>query len=91
VLYGCLGHLITHTIGEALALFGIGLADPRDGRARQVNAETVGHQRGQLRLGQQLIVLSIQHERFDPRAILTAACASAYIKALQLLILNGQP
>jgi hypothetical protein len=70
VLDGRLGHLLAQDIDEGLTAFGVILADARDGRGGQAYTEEVGHQRGQAFLGQQLVVLQVEHAPRDAGAVL---------------------
>ncbi len=45
-------YLVAHDVGEALEAFGTILTDPGDGCRGQPHAEQIGHQRGEVFLGQ---------------------------------------
>ena len=47
VLERCRGHVVAHSIGEALIALGRLLADPGDGRGDQRHPEEIRHRLGQ--------------------------------------------
>jgi hypothetical protein len=61
---------IAHRGDAIMQARGAGAADAGEGGGGELDAEQIGHQLGQAILGQQLIVLKIEHEGGDGRAIL---------------------